>query len=344
MALEQLTGPWSKNNFIFFGKLLIIALYFTGFLRNMGNIDLPLIDIIGSFPDTYMDYYLWQILFFSSSLLVFLNIRPSLFLFINGLLIIFGLMMNPMNFSHNMFFSSCLFIVFSISNQSVNYMPIQLAIVYFGATIDKFLFEHWRSGDFIKAYYENYDNYLFNLLSNYVDSQLLITTFTYSTLIVEFILIVLVLLPKTRKTFLLLGLCFHFITTVAMDNFFSMFIIAILIAYFSLLKTTINFNDPPRFSDIVMKLKAVLISHRKSNKTWFSFELNDRTYKNYYGLILNVLLSPITIILATIVISRGSLFLKQLLFSIIVIAYSGFLFIEKFHPNKGNKHDSKVPG
>ena len=181
MALEQLTGPLYKNNFIFFGKLLIIALYFTGFLRNMGNIDLPLIDIIGSFPDTYMDYYLWQILFFSSSLLVFLNIRPSLFLFINGLLIIFGLMMNPMNFSHNMFFSSCLFIVFSISNQSVNYMPIQLAIVYFGATIDKFLFEPWRSGDFIKAYYENYDNYLFNLLSNYVDSQLLITTFTYST-------------------------------------------------------------------------------------------------------------------------------------------------------------------
>ena len=217
--MEKLNIHWSNDNFAFFGKLVIIALYFTGLIQRMGHIDLPLVSIFDNLQGNKFSFYVWHILFFASSVFVFLNKRPKIWMFICGLLIILALLMNPLKYSHFFFFSACLLIVYALSNKSLNLVPIQLAILYFGAFIDKLIFEQWRNGDFLTAYFQSYsDSSIINYFKSFMDMHCIVMLLTYSTLIIEFLLIVLVLIPRTRNLFIVLGLCFHFTSTIVMNS------------------------------------------------------------------------------------------------------------------------------
>ena len=319
-------GKKSNDNFVFFGKLLIIAIYSSTTIKKLGHVDLPFLDIFQNNIDSNIYFFVWQILFLSSSILIFLNIKPKGFLFINGLLLIVSLLMNEFTYSNNIFFCGCMLISLSISNKSFSFIPIQLSILYFGAFIDKLLFEQWRNGDFMIAYFQN-DN-LFTLLNRHIETHSLLYTLTYSSIIIECLLAILVLIPKARTIFIILGLSFHFSTTIFMNSFFGMFIVAILISYYALVKTTMDLNDKLNLSRLFNDLKSIYNTY-KSKKILYDFEFNNQTYKNYKAVFLSILLNPFTTILVTIFLSCNYLIFKQIMFLLIILFIVYFVFIDK---------------
>jgi hypothetical protein len=309
----------SNNNFLFFGKLIVLSIYASTVVTKLGYTELPLLSIFENDLNDTVSFNIWQFLFLLSSIFAFLNRKPKIFLFINGVLLVLALLMNELIYSNNLFFAGCLLITFSISSKSFNFVPIQLSILYFGAFIDKFYYEHWRNGDFMTAFFEN--NQLVENLKPFIDAHSLIMTMTYSTLIIEFLLAIFILIPKTRILFLILGLCFHFSTIFFMHSFFGIFIATILISYYSLVKTSINFNEDLSISKFINNIGSLFSSYKTKKDIWYKFELDNAIYKNYKAVILSMLLNPFTAIFLTLFFSLELYicFTMAVLFVLIII-------------------------
>jgi len=311
----------SNDNFLFFGKLIVLSIYASAAVTKLGYTELPLLSFFENHLNDTVSFNIWQFLFLMSSIFVFLNRKPKLFLFINGVLIVLALLMNELIYSNNLFFAGCLLITFSISSKSFNFVPIQLSILYFGAFIDKFYYEHWRNGDFMTTFFENNPNQLVENLKPFIDAHSLIMTMTYSTLIIEFLLAIFILIPKTRMLGLILGLCFHFSTIFLMHSFFGIFIATIVISYYSIVKTSINFNEELSISKFINNISSLFKSYNTKKEIWYKFELDNATYKNYKAVILSMLLNPFTAIFLTLFFSLELYiyFTMAILFVLIII-------------------------
>lgn len=322
----------SNNNFLFFGKLVIISIYASTIINILGYTELPLLSVFENDLNYTIPFKIWQFLFLLSSFFIFLNQKPKLFLFTSGILLVLALLMNELIYSNNLFFAGCMLITFSLSSKCFNLVPIQLSILYFGAFIDKFYYKHWRNGDFMTAFFEN--NQLIESLKPLIDSHSLIMTMTYSTLIIEFILALLILIPKTRTLCLILGLCFHFSTIFFMHSFFGLFIIILLIAYYSLVNTSINFNEELNIFKLINNTRALFNAYKTKKKIWYTFELNNRVYKNYTAVILSMLLSPFTAILLTLLFSYrysyNYMYFKMVVLFILIVSIIIFIMYNKF--------------
>jgi|GEM_PF-6261548 len=310
-----------SDNFVFCGKLVILAVYFSGIISKLGYADLPLISIFEHNLPSSTYFIIWQILFAASSLAVFLNWKTREFLLTNGLLLILAILMNELCYSNNLVFAACLLITFSVSNRFYNWVPIQLSIVYFGAFIDKLWFEQWRNGDFMTAYFPH--NRILVHLQPIFSYHFSIMAMTYSTLVIELLLAILILIPKIRKYCLLLGLCFHFSTIVFMHNFFGIYIVAILISYLSLINTTINLNQELSLSRLTDYIKSVSagLKDKKKKEMWYQFNLNHHTFRNYKAVFISIISNPYLYAILTIFLTFNYIYINiLLLFVIIVIA------------------------
>jgi hypothetical protein len=110
-------------------------------------------------------------------------------------------------------------------------MRIQLAVIYFDSAWSKVNDEYWRSGQLIPYYmmsiYARYPN------TAWADQLLLGCLMTWGSLAIEIALPALILLPRTRRLALWLGVALHL--GIAATSTLSLFSWTILAAYVSLL-------------------------------------------------------------------------------------------------------------
>lgn len=301
LKIIDIFKPKPDDNFIFFGKLIIIAIYSSGLIKKLGYTDLPLMSVFQNNLSSETYFYIWQSLFLLSSILIFFNIKAKSLLILNGVLLIIALMMSELYYSNNIFFAACMLITLSISSKKFNLVPVQLSIVYFGAFIDKLYYKEWRNGDFMTAFFQN--NNRVDFLSEYIDKHFLIMSMTYSTLVIEFLLAIFILIPKTRKLTLLLGLLFHFSTIIFMNKFFGIFIVTILISYYSILKTSINFNEKLKIKNLIQEINSIYKTYK--TKAFYEIEFCGVLYKKYKGLFVEILLNPYSAVITTLILSMG---------------------------------------
>jgi antimicrobial peptide system SdpB family protein len=140
---------------------------------------------------------------------------------------------------------------------SVWAIRLQVAIIYFHSTVSKFFVEPWANGTEIYYLFNHtiygLPNFLIPLANNLLINPIVVSTVTYSALILEILLVLgLTASIRYRKTVLFLGLLFHFSILCLMGLFsFFFFISAALILFlyptyktiplqFSFLKKSIN--------------------------------------------------------------------------------------------------------
>lgn len=235
-------------------KLLAVAAIASSAFNSFGNVYLSFFDILDTSLKEYPVQLIWRLLFYSSAVLLIFNFKVKANSIILGLLIFAGLIFSQNVFSNNSFFCGCIFFLSGISKKSysTNLIIIQLAIMYFGALLDKIVFPDWRDGSFYTAFHGKrlYFKYL-TLLFPTVNFALLLS---WISIFIEFTLFCCLLFPKSRKLAFYLGLFFHISTAMLGQTLYTMFIPALLISYIAILPVhdSLKLGYPKKYFSLLM--------------------------------------------------------------------------------------------
>ena len=296
--------PWkiSSNemlpNILLMSKLLFILLFLNRFYFKINDPYIPfirLLDILNNYPNVFKYSLRFGFILFGFMLLFNIKTRlSSLFL---GLIIIFTLLASKPLFRNHIFIvGSVLFLVGISNNKTVlKLIILQLSIVYLGASVNKIFEIDWWSGQFMENWLSAAKNnpvyiYISALLPSLVFAKIL----SWSAIIIEFIIGILLLVKKWRLLGVWLIIIFHFaMFTLVHDKFghFLQDLFIVLIAFLRWPQEKVQvkiYNG--KFINLIRFIKLldwdILYNWKKStsNKnTWLEVSSQNKIYKNANG-------------------------------------------------------------
>jgi len=297
-----LPGKISSNemlpNILLMSKIFFLLLVLNRFYFKINDPYIPfirLLDIFNNYPNIFKYSLRFGFILFGFMLLFNIKTRlSSLFL---GLIIIITLLASKPLFRNHVFIvGSVLFLVGISNNKTVlKLIILQLSIVYLGASINKMFEIDWWSGQFMENWLSTAENnpiyiYISALLPTLVFAKIL----SWSAIIVEFIIGILLLIKKWRLFGVWLIIIFHFaMFTMVHDKFghFLQGLFIVLIAFIPWPQEKVQvklyngkFNNSLRF--IKLLDWDILYNWKKStsNKnTWLEVSSQNKTYKNANG-------------------------------------------------------------
>ncbi|WP_139958093.1 hypothetical protein [Flavicella sediminum] len=218
--------------------LLIISLLFSMQWRDLGTVYICVFPDLELFLKSFPLRKITQGLFLLFSIAIIFSYKKYLFSTLTGFLLIVCIFLSDLLYSFNLAAAAIFLIIMGLSGGKSKYIAIQLAIIYFGAFLDKIYLKSWVSGGFIDSFFEN--QVIFKELLKLFSKEFLVWLFTILAIATEFILCVSFLFKRTRIYGIVIGLLFHFFTTIFMEQFFGIFLVVILVVYYSLTPDTAN--------------------------------------------------------------------------------------------------------
>lgn len=169
---------------------------------------LPFFRVIDTIPNALF-CYISLIVFVISVPAILIGLKQRFFSLILGLNFLLIVLSSKPLYSTNLVFAIYLLMLVGFSKGNNWIFRIQIAILYFGAAINKALNIDWWNG----VYFENFSSVfpmpLFEFLANLTDRVLLAKVFGTSTIVIECSLAILFFFKKTMHKGIILGLFFH---------------------------------------------------------------------------------------------------------------------------------------
>jgi predicted DCC family thiol-disulfide oxidoreductase YuxK len=233
-------------------KLLAVCLVLTGAWHNLPDPFLPFLSVFDHFTGTSIFRWVLKLVLLTAIGSLFLNRCVRLSCVAIGSVFFAGILSSKIFFENNILFVSCIFLLIGLS-ESPQLVRYQLALVYFGAGMNKLLDPNWRLG----AFFATWSHYairepLYFVFAG-VAPRALPALMSWATISAELTLATWLLLGKRLRGAAWLGVSFHTMTVFMTGRTFGMFYYAALASWIALLdwphEVTVLYDSDCGFCD-----------------------------------------------------------------------------------------------
>ncbi|WP_456438445.1 HTTM domain-containing protein [Psychroserpens sp.] len=295
----QFEGTKLHPNVLLMCKLLVILMTAHHFFFKIADPFIPFIpalDWFNEFPNVFK-YSLKSIFALSAFALLF-NIKVRTASIVIGLAVILNMLASIPLFANHTFICGCaLFLAGLTNDKEPPYLLIfQLSLVYFGASINKFLEPDWWSGAFMDTWLGTArENPVYLYVSELLPELLLAKLLSYIAMFTEFAIAVLVLFKRTRNLTLWFIIIFHtslFTLTSFRFGHFIESLAIVLLAFLSIPKEQMIVHYKSQSLDKLKRFFKFLDRDKKQvwsplsseNSHWLSLKTKDKTLYNHDAL------------------------------------------------------------
>lgn len=214
-------------------KLLALCILLTGTWHNLPDPFLPFLSFFDYFAGMSVFRWVLKLSLLSAIGCLFLNRSVRLSCIAISLVFFAGILSSKTFFENNILFAACIFLLIGLSD-SPQLIRYQLALVYFGAGINKLLDPAWRSG----AFFATWSHYAIREPLYFAFAGIAPRTvpalMCWSAMTLELTLAVWLLLGKRLNGAAWLGVSFHTMMVFMTGRTFGIFYYAVLASWFAI--------------------------------------------------------------------------------------------------------------
>jgi len=237
-------------------KLLALYIVLTGAWHNLAEPFLPFLSIFDHFAGIALFRWVLKLVLLGAIGSLLLNCWVRLSCIAIGSVFFTGVLSSRIFFENNILFVACIFLLIGLSDSS-GLIRYQLALVYFGAGMNKLLDPVWRSGDFFVtwSYYAIVEPLYFIFAG--LAPRAVPAFACWSSLIVELMLAAWLLLGRRLRGAAWLSVTFHTIILFMTGRRFGMFYCAVLASWLAMQdwpeKVTVWYDGDCGFCDRIRR-------------------------------------------------------------------------------------------
>jgi len=305
--LFKFEGTHMHPNILLMCKMLVILISAHHMLFKISDPFIPFIqefDYLNGYPNFFK--YTMRFLYVSCSVLLLFNVRVKTASLIIGLVVIINIIASkPLFFNHVLICGCALFLAGLTDNKtSPNLLIYQLSLVYFGASLNKFLDPDWWSGDFMHNWLGvARENAPYLYISQYFKELVFAKSLSYITMFTEFTIAVLILFRRTRHLTILFIIIFHTIlftiTSFRFGHFLESLAI-VLLAFLSIPNKQLAITYRGNTVGYIKQLFQFFDLDKKQNwskstvkgDAWLSLKISDNVYLNHSALKKIIVYTP----------------------------------------------------
>jgi len=296
----QFEGTKLHPNVLLMCKLLVILMTVHHLFFKIQDPFIPFItalDWFNDYPNVFK--YTVRTLYVLGVFGLLFNIKVRTAAILTGFVVILNILASkPLFFNHNLICGCALFLAGLTNDKEPPYLLIfQLSLVYFGASINKFLDPDWWSGAFMDTWLGSArENPVYLYVSGILPKLLLAKLLSYIAMFTEFSIAVLILFKKTRNLTLWFIIIFHtalFTLTAFRFGHFIESLAIVLLAFLSIPKEQLEVSYQPspqlkklkRFFKLLDRdKKHVWSAFTSENTYWLRLKTNNKTLYNHDAL------------------------------------------------------------
>jgi len=305
--LFQFEGTKLHPNVLLMCKLFVILLTSHHIFYKIADPFIPFIPAL----DTFNDYpnvfkFILRTVYACSAFALMFNIKVRTASIITGLVVILSMIASKPLFSNHTFICGCALFLAGLTNEKEPpYLLIfQLSLVYFGASINKFLDPDWWSGAFMDTWLGSArENPVYLYVSELLPELIFAKLLSYIAMLTEFAVAVLILFKKTRNLTIWFIIIFHttlFTLTAFRFGHFTESLAIVLLAFLSVPKEQliINFkvqsqNNLKRFFTFIdLDKKQTWSPLSSENSFWLRLKTKNKIVYNHDALRDIILYTP----------------------------------------------------
>lgn len=306
LRLFQFEGTKLHPNVLLMCKLLVILMTAHHMFFKIDDPHIPFIPALDWFhnhPGLFKSIF--RTIYACSAFALLFNIKVRTASIVNGLVVILSILASkPLFFNHSFICACALFLAGLTNDKEPPYLLIyQLSLVYFGASINKFLQDDWWSGAFMDTWLGTArENPVYLYVSDALPDMVFAQILSYIAMFTEFAIAILILFKRTRVLTLWFIIIFH-LTLYTLTSFrFGHFIESlaiVLLAFLNMPKghLQIHYNTSlktlQKFFGIVDRdKKQIWKPFTSESKHWLTLKLNGKTLTNHNALRDIILYTP----------------------------------------------------
>jgi len=216
-------------------KLLVVTMLATGHVTTLPDPFLPFLSVFDRIGDPERFRTALQALFLAGSAALLLNRGVRLASFVVGMTILVGIASSRVYWANNTFFMGAILTLIGLyaPQRSVWLLRIQVAMIYFGAGLNKILDPDWLSGQFFEHWTVNLEHDLYLRTAALLPPMALSKFMCWATIATELSLFVGFAWPRLWVFAIWLGILFHAAMTLFTGITFVLFLYVAPAAYFA---------------------------------------------------------------------------------------------------------------
>ncbi len=285
-------------NILLMNKMLLVLLVFNNFYFLMNDPFLPftkVLDAFTNYPSLFKNSLRICFLLFGTMLLF--NIKTKLSSSILGLVIFLTLLASKLVFRNHLFIVGCIFFLSGLmTNKGLPWLLIiQVSLLYLSTSFNKMFEPDWWTGQFMDNWLAvAFENPIYIYISNLLPKLLFAKILSWSVILVEAVIGILVLLNKWRTLSVWLIIIFHLALFTMVHEKFGHFLqdlFIILIAFLTWPRQIVPVRYQPEKSNNSRRLIQFLdwsqtfnwVKNTKTKSNWLEVVYNDATKTNKVG-------------------------------------------------------------
>ncbi|MBO6607803.1 HTTM domain-containing protein [Psychroserpens sp.] len=264
---------------------------------------IPAIDFLNEYPNVFK--YAMRTLYILSAFALIFNIRARTASLTIGLVVIVNILASKTLFYNHTFICGCaLFLAGLTNDKDPPYLLIyQLSLVYFGASINKFLDIDWWNGNFMETWLGSArENPVYLYVSDLLPEMVFAKMLSYIAMFTEFAIAVTILFKRTRLLTVWFIIIFHTLLFTLTSFRFGHFIESlaiVLLAFLNMPKTQMLIQYRSQTSKYLKSIFQFLDRDNKqkwipldSENFWLKLSYGDKTITNHHALKDLILYTP----------------------------------------------------
>lgn len=295
----QFEGTKLHPNVLLMCKLLILLITAHHIFFKIADPFIPFIPALDWFnehPNIFK--YTLRTLYALSAFALLFNIKVRTVSIVAGLVVILSILASkPLFFNHTFICGCALFLAGLTNDKEPPYLLIfQLSLIYFGASINKFLEADWWSGAFMDTWLGSArENPVYLYVSGFLPEMVFAKLLSYIAMFTEFAIAVLILFKSTRNLTLWFIIIFHIMLFTLTSFRFGHFIESlaiVLLAFINIPKEQLIINFKSQSYDTLKGFFKFLDRDKKQvwsplsseSSYWLRLETKDKTVYNHNAL------------------------------------------------------------
>jgi len=303
---------------------------------------IPAMDVFNDYPNIFK--YTLRCLYVIGAFAVLFNIKVRTASIVTGVVVILSILASKPLFFNHAFICACALVLAGLTNdkEPPYLLILQLSLVYFGASINKFMDPDWWSGAFMDTWLaQGRENPVYLYVAQLLPELVIAKLLSYIAMFTEFGIAVMILFKKTRKTTIWFIIIFHttlFTLTSFRFGHFIESLVIILLAFLAIPKEDLIINYKANSIAILKRFFKLLDFDKRQTWTpipaeqphWLSLKTKEKTLYNHNALRNILLYTPnffmllmfIDIIIYIILYNqRTALFIVNVIFVWLMIFY-----------------------
>ncbi|MEY8849771.1 HTTM domain-containing protein [Psychroserpens sp. XS_ASV72] len=297
LRLFQFEGTKLHPNVLLMCKLLVILMTAHHMFAKIDDPHIPFIsalDWFNNYPGVFK--YSLRILYGCSAFAVLFNIKVRTASIVTGLVVLLAILASKPIFYNHLFICACaLFLAGLTNDKEPPYLLIyQLSIVYFGASLNKFLQADWWSGAFMDTWLGTArENPVYLYVADFFPEMVLAQILSCIAMFTEFAIAILILFKRTRTLTLWFIIIFHLtlysLTAFRFGHFIESLAI-VLLAFVNIPKSELTIHYRKKSLSGIKRLFNFLDVDKKQkwipteDNNWLRLEAHGKTLYNHKAL------------------------------------------------------------